>query len=312
MSALPLRIATRGSRLALWQAQFVADRLQAATGCHVDLVQVSTTGDQRAEEPLTKLGPFGVFTREIQRAVLDGRADVAVHSLKDLPTEPTEGLILASVPQRGPSFDVLVLPDSSPPIDSLEGLPQDARIGTGSPRRRAQLLHHRPDLQMLDVRGNVETRLRKLDEGAYEALVLAEAGLRRLNLQNRISFELRPPLYYPAVGQGALGLECRATDESTATALRQITDPPTEAAVTAERRILAELRAGCHAPLGVTARHADQQLHLEAVVLSVDGRQRLFAAAAGHPDDAEQLGIRLAADLRGQGADDLVAQSRPS
>ncbi len=179
----------------------------------VEIVEVSTTGDRDRFSALSQMGGQGVFTREVQNAVLEGRADLAVHSLKDLPTQPTEGLALAGVPQREQRFDALILPKGK--NGTLADLPTGAKVGTGSLRRRAQLLHQRPDLKLEEVRGNVETRLRKVDDGEYDAILLAEAGLRRLGWADRISAVLSPPLVYPAVGQAALGLECRADDENT-------------------------------------------------------------------------------------------------
>ena len=269
------------------------------------------TGVQTCALPiLTLLGGSGtgVFTREVQDAVLEGRADIAVHSLKDLPTETVEGLTLAAVPSRGAMFDVLVLPAnvasevSRTPLDMLS---TNAHIGTGSPRRKAQLLHARRDLQFLDVRGNVETRLRKLDEGQVDALVLAEAGLTRLELAGRISDLLRPPTFLPAVGQGALGIECRADDADVLSVLARITDRATLYAVLAERAVLATLQAGCHAPLGVWTRPDGDMLCLTAVVLSLDGIQRIEAercSAVVTDDDAVTLGRSVADDLLQQGA----------
>ncbi len=305
MSRSPLRIATRASGLALWQARHVEELLSSvAGGIAIELVTVTTTGDRDTSQPLENFGGVGVFTREVQHAVLDGRADMAVHSLKDLPTEPVEGLKLAGVPRRASMTDVLVLPKGQLFIENpLDELSTNARIGTGSLRRRAQLLHRRPDLQLLDVRGNVETRLRKLDTGEYDVLVLAEAGLTRLGLSDRISAKLGPPVMYPAVGQGALGIECRCNDPDVIALLRQISDEQTAAAVRAERRLLAELRAGCHAPVGVATSLHDDRLSLEGVVLSADGRERFVARAEGTVANPETLGEMVARDLLAQGAD---------
>ena len=316
MNVAPARIATRGSRLALWQAHHVADLLRAADPSReVELIEVSTVGDRVQSETLASFGGFGIFTREVQKAVLDGRADIAVHSLKDLPTDIVEGLTLAAVPERGDVGDALVLPQSSNTDGTKTGvtlndLPQAARIGTGSLRRRAQLLHIRSDLDLLEIRGNVETRLRKLDEGEYDALILAQAGLRRLGLGDRISGELGPPELLPAVAQGALGLECRADDETTKSLLADICDVTVLAAVTAERAMLAELRAGCHAPVGAFTRQDDDRLTIEGVVLSADGSERIVAEVTGSVDEAESLGRSLAEALRGLGADRLVKESQ--
>lgn len=309
-SPLTIRIATRASTLALWQANHVAALLRYRNpGAIVSLVPLSTLGDRDVREPLSQLGSLGVFTREVQHAVLENRADIAVHSLKDLPTEETPGLCLAAVPERGPTSDALVFPLPRTGPTSLDELPSGSRVGTGSLRRQAQLLHHRPDLQFLDVRGNVETRLRKLDAGDYDALVLAVAGLTRLGLAARISCELAPPLMHFAVGQGALGIECRTDDAITRTALSKIDHEPTHRATRAERALLAELRAGCHAPVGVWTKTTGDNLHLEAVVLSRDGRTKLIVDATGSAADPEQLGHRVAEQLRSQGADELIHAS---
>lgn len=307
----PIRIATRASHLALWQAHHVTGLLRSvAPGRNVEIVHVSTVGDRDQTEPIRRIGELGVFTREVQRAVLDGRADIAVHSLKDLPTEQAEGLCLAAVPVRGDVSDALVFPESQPGATGLEALPQGSRVGTGSLRRQAQLLHVRPDLRLSEARGNVETRLRKLDAGEFDALVLAAAGLMRLNLEYRIRVRLTPPLMFPAVGQGALGIECRAEDAAILALLAQLEDSTTRAGVTAERSLLANLRAGCSAPVGVATRTELDALVLEAVVLSRDGRERLFASSRSAPADASDLGTRVANDLRGQGANVLIDAAR--
>lgn len=290
----------------MWQAEHVGALLRrVAAGRPVELIHVTTSGDQDRLQSLASFGGQGAFTREVQNAVLDGRADLAVHSLKDLPTESAPGLLLAGVPERAPRFDILVLPRGGS-LASLSALGCGARIGTGSLRRRAQLLHARGDLVMCDIRGNVETRLRKLDQGEFDAIVLAEAGLRRLNLADRIGVPLQPPLMFPAVGQAAIGIECRATDQVTKSLLRGITDPVALAEVTAERACLRELRAGCHAPVGVWARITDEELQLDGVVLSADGRERLFASVAGRTADSDALGRDLAGRLFDRGAARLI------
>ena len=300
---LTIRIATRASNLALWQANHIADLIRHTDpGTVVELVHVSTTGDRDQTERLQDLGNFGVFTREVQTAVLDGRADVAVHSLKDLPTDSVPGLVLAATPRRANTADALVLPRRAPGETTLESLPPGARIGTGSPRRQAQLRFLRNDLVLEDVRGNVETRLRKLDDGEYHALVLATAGLSRLGLQDRISRELAPPLMYPAVSQGAIGVECRCDDRPVCDVLARITDAATLAAVTAERSLLSFLRAGCHAPLGVCTTQSGTDLQLDAVILPLDGSRRWMASANGTASAAVELGQQVARLLLEQGA----------
>jgi hydroxymethylbilane synthase len=301
-----VRIATRSSALALWQAQHVAVLLkQAEPACDVERVHVSTMGDQNQVNALATFGGMGVFTREVQKAVLDGRADLAVHSLKDLPTELSPGLVLAAVPAREETADALVLPKGSP-IRTLEALPPEARVGTGSLRRRAQLWHVRPDLELLEIRGNVDTRLRKLDEGQYDALVLAAAGLKRLGFAERIAERLEPPVMYAAVGQGALGLECRESDAATRERLGRLCDAHAFARVTAERALLATLRAGCHAPVGAATNVDGTTLTLEAVVLGRDGRRKLSAASARPISEAAALGQAVAGELLAQGAQSLI------
>ncbi|WP_299459859.1 hydroxymethylbilane synthase [uncultured Gimesia sp.] len=304
----PLRIATRASRLALWQAHYVADLLKKQTQDRaIEIVHITSEGDRDLTSPLSEFGGLGVFTREVQKAVLDGRADLAVHSLKDLPTEQATGLQLAGIPVRGPLYDVLIFPQNSEGVGSVADLPPDARIGTGSLRRRAQLLHQRTDLQMQEVRGNVETRLKKLDAGEYDALCLAEAGMVRLELlEQRSSLLLTPPEVFPAVGQGALGIECRDDDSETATLLSEISHLPTKAATTAERSLLAFLRAGCHAPIGTLSQIEENELHLEAVVLSGDGQERITAAATGSLADAFEIGVSVAKKLLEAGAGRLI------
>ncbi|MBW3600158.1 MAG: hydroxymethylbilane synthase [Planctomycetes bacterium] len=300
-----LRIGTRASQLALWQSHWVADQLRAR-GVEVEVVHIATQGDVTSG-PLGEIGGQGVFTKEIQRALAEKRVDLAVHSLKDLPTERVAGLKLGAVPPRAAAGDALI----SNVAANLESLPQGAMVGTGSNRRRAQLLHFRPDLRMAEIRGNLDTRLRKLDEGQYDALVLAEAGLRRLGWDERITEIVPKSVMLPAVGQGALGLEIREDDEAAQQAISALDDPPTHAAVLAERALLAALRGGCLAPVGAWAREDDAgRLVLDAVVLSPDGRRRLAASGEAPIDEAGNLGRRVAAELLDQGAADLIAASR--
>lgn len=323
-----LRLGTRGSQLARWQAEWVTSELQRH-GHAVQLIEIATHGDIDRTRSIEAIGTQGVFTKAIQQALLTGEVDLAVHSLKDLPTVPVEGLVLAAVPPRESPADGLVLargarseergakelgnPGASidfPQTDALSLLPTGARIGTGSLRRQAQVRYARPDLLVAEVRGNVETRLRKLDEGQFDAIVLAEAGLRRLGLAERITHLLPFSVMLPAVGQGALGIECRCDDQATLAALGPIDDPATHAAVLAERSLLAHLRGGCMAPVGALAVVEGRALNLQAVVLSADGSQRLFANDAGTPHEALDVGQRVANALLTQGAAELIAGSR--
>lgn len=300
----PLRIGTRASPLARWQAEWVAAQL-TRSGTQVELVPIATTGD-RNQGPIGAIGTAGVFTKEIQRALLDGRVDLAVHSLKDLPTEAAPGLALAAVPPRASPWDALVAAH----VRTLEELPRRAVVGTSSLRRRSQLWHLRPDLELRDVRGNVDTRLEKLRQGQFDALVLAEAGLERLGLGDRVTQSLRAPQLLPAVGQGALGLEARAHDEETRGRLAGLDDPGTRAAVTAERALLAALHGGCLAPVAAWGRLESGGLVLDGRVLSLDGVRRLEARAVGKPDQAAELGRQVAAELLAQGAADLIESAR--
>jgi hydroxymethylbilane synthase len=304
-SELQIRLGTRASALARWQAEWVAERLRAP-GIDVTLVPITTRGD-RQQGPIGSLGGRGLFTKEIQRALLDGDADLAVHSLKDLPTEPVPGLSLAAVPERGPIGDVLV----SRRFHSFATLAEGAAVGTGSMRRRAQLLHARPDLAIRDIRGNVDTRLRKLDEGQVDAIVLAEAGLRRLGFAEHIREVLPREIILPAVGQGALGLETRTEDTAVRDAVGRLDHPSSHAAVTAERTMLFTLQGGCLAPVGAWCRADDAgRLTLTGRVLSADGSEKVEATHSADPADAEPLGRQVAHDLLAQGAGELIRAAR--
>ncbi len=306
MEASPtIRLGTRASALARWQAGWVAARLKAL-GLVVELVPITTTGDRRQSGPIGALGGQGVFTKEIQHALLDCRIDLAVHSLKDLPTEPIAGLVLAAVPERESVRDVLISGKSP----SLAELPPGARIGSGSLRRRAQLLHYRPDLNLADIRGNVDTRLAKLDAGQYDAILLAEAGLNRLGLSGRITERIAPQVMLPAVGQGALGLETRTDDEATRTALLPLDHHESHAAVLAERAMLAELHGGCLAPIAAWGRLEADHLVLTGRVLSADGAEQIETIERGDCGEAASLGQRVAARLLAQGADKLISALR--
>jgi hydroxymethylbilane synthase len=303
----PVRIGTRGSALAVWQAKFVADQLRAlAAPRPVELVELQTTGDFVQHLALSQIGGDGVFTREIQRALLDRRVELAVHSLKDLPTTPVDGLTLAAVPARGPAGDAFV----SKKYARFDDLPNGATVGTSSVRRRTQLLHRRPDLNLLPIRGNVETRLRKLAEQDLDAIILAEAGLARLGLAEAITEVLDTSWMLPAVGQGALGLECRADDAATLALVRPLNDAAARQAVTAERALLRGLGGGCQVPIGAAAKVDGDRLTLRGAVLSPDGRERFEDEVSGAATDAEALGTRLATRLQECGAARLLAAER--
>lgn len=305
MSKLRLRLGTRASALARWQANWVAAQLSSA-GVDVELILITTKGDAQTRDPIGNLGSPGVFTKEIQRALLDERVDLAVHSLKDLPTDEVDGLCLAAVPERESARDVLISRSGLP----FDRLPAGAVIGTGSLRRRAQLLYARGDLQMGDIRGNVDTRLEKLAAGEFDAIVLAHAGLKRLELEDRITEVFTADWMLPAVGQGALGIETRAADTATRQALAALDHEPTHQAVLAERSLLARLSGGCLAPIGAWGRVVAGQLQLDAAVLSPDGRERMAASSSAPTTAAVRLGVELAEQLITGGASELIAQAR--
>jgi hydroxymethylbilane synthase len=288
-----LVIASRGSQLALWQAHWVERKL-ADQGRETRIEVIKTTGDKITGVPLAQVGTKGLFTKEIEEALLEERADLAVHSLKDLPTELPEGLVLAGVPAREDPCDAIV-------GRRLDELPAGAIVGTSSLRRAAQLRKLRPDLVVESVRGNLDTRLRKLDEGRYDAILLAAAGLKRLGWSDRIAEVLPPGVMCPAVGQGALALESRENGAGK-DACAALDHPATRAAVTAERAVLAALGGGCQVPIGAHATVDDGRLRLLAIVASPDGTELVRGESEGSVTDAAALGRDLAAELLARGA----------
>ncbi|ROO90325.1 hydroxymethylbilane synthase [Actinocorallia herbida] len=295
-----LKLGTRKSLMATTQSGLVADALTEATGHAVELVGVTTEGDV-SKALLAQMGGTGVFVNGLREKILAGEVDFAVHSLKDLPTAPAEGIALVAIPARNDPRDALCGPGK------LSELPQGARVGTGSPRRVAQLRALRPDLEVVAIRGNADTRLGKVTGGELDAIVLAHAGLVRIKRTAEIGEVFEPEQMLPAPGQGALALECRADDARMIEILRALDDPATRAAVTAERTVLAVLEAGCSAPVGAFAYLEDEQnLNLTAAVVSVDGTRQIRLTASGHPDRAEELGRELAARLFAEGADKLM------
>jgi len=297
-SHAPLRVATRGSALALEQTEIVARLLR---GCHpgvrVEIVIVTTAGDTNQVAPVAQLGD-GAFVRGVEAALLEGRADVAVHSAKDVPTTEIAGLVLAAFPARADARDAIVSRDGRP----FAALPPGARLGTSSPRRAAIARSLRPDLEVLPVRGNVDTRLRKLAAGEYDALVLAAAGLARLGLTERVAEFCDPSVWAPAAGQGGLAVQCRAGDPAEAL-LAAIDEPYTRAAVVAERAVLRRLGSGCRTPVGAHAMVDDETILVRGVLLSPDGSRTVRAERTGWIKDAEHLGMSLAEELIEFGAD---------
>jgi hydroxymethylbilane synthase len=302
-----LRLGTRKSPLAMWQAEWVRDRLEAThAGLSVELCRIETQGDKILDAALSKIGDKGLFTREIERALLDGEVDLAVHSLKDLPTALPDGLVLGAVCEREAPYDALV----SKRARSLEDLPEGATVATSSLRRQSQLLHARPDLQIVDVRGNVGTRLGKLDASNWDALILAQAGLERLGLGERVTAVLDPDVMLPAVSQGALGIEMRAGDAETARWIASLEHPPTRQATRAERAFLRKLEGGCQVPIGALASAKEGVLRLDGLVASIDGARYLRGWLECANGDAARLGVDLADELLDRGAAEILEEIR--
>lgn len=301
----PLRICTRGSALALWQANHFRDALQSSCGIAAEIVVIKTSGDQFATAPPDQIGVKGIFTKELEDALLDDRADLAVHSMKDVPTEISSACRVAIAFQREDPRDALV----SQRGETLANLPRSARVGTSSLRRASQLRLFRTDFKIAELRGNVDTRLRKLSSGEYDAIVLAKAGIDRLGLSSRISEVISPEVMVPAVGQGALGVEFVASREGEFTFLDKLVDKDTMLAVTAERALLAELQGGCRLPLGAWARFENGTMILDACVLSSDGAEsmrRRGEKKCASASEAESLGRAVAEELLAAGADRLL------
>jgi len=304
------RLGTRGSILALTQSRGVARALEEASGERVELETIRTRGDEVQDRPLPEIGGKGLFTAELDRALLDGEIHLAVHSLKDLPTEMDPGLVVGCVPEREDPRDVLVGPEGAGV--TLEGLAEGAVLGTSSLRRRALALAFRPDLEVKPVRGNLDTRLRKVDEGGYDALVLAAAGLLRLGREDRIDEWMERTAWLPAPAQGALGIVIRRDDTRTREALAALHDVATARAVEAERALLNELEGGCQLPIAALALPFDSGLRLWGMVASPDGRRVVRGDRTGTLQGADELGRKLAAVLIERGADDILDEVRAS
>ncbi len=298
-----LRIGSRRSVLAQWQANFVRGRLAQLAGVEAEIILIKTSGDRFQQANVNQIGLKGVFIKELEDALLDARVDLAVHSMKDVPTEIPSGLTFPAICKREDVRDALVGHEKGA---SLAGLPQGARVGTSSLRRQSQLRNFRPDLKLLELRGNVDTRLKKVESGDYDAIVLAKAGLDRLGWSAKISEVIPTEISLPAVGQGALGIEARGDDGEVLHLLARLDHAETRAAVTAERALLAQLEGGCQVPLGAWGRMEEGQMLLDAAVLSPDGAECIRMHAAGSADKAESLGRDLAHKLLAAGADKIL------
>ncbi|PSU86877.1 hydroxymethylbilane synthase [Photobacterium kishitanii] len=303
MTTQPIRIATRKSPLAMWQAEFVKAELELAhPGLVVELLPMVTKGDIILDTPLAKVGGKGLFVKELEVAMLEGRADIAVHSMKDVPVEFPEGLGLVTICEREDPRDAFV----SNHYDSIDDLPLGAIVGTSSLRRQCQLRSQRPDLIVNDLRGNVNTRLRKLDEGQYDAIILATAGLKRLKMNDRIRSEIAPEVSLPAVGQGAVGIECRLNDQRVRDLLAPLNHQPTATRVLCERAMNNRLQGGCQVPIGSYSELQGDNIWLRALVGEPDGSIIVRAEISGPIAAAEQLGETLADELLAKGAKEIL------
>ncbi len=304
----PLRIGSRGSILARWQAEFIRKQLFQVSGVEAEIIIIKTSGDKMQQAPLTQIGGKGIFIKELEEALLEETVDLAVHSVKDIPTETPSRLHFPAVCRRDDVRDCLV----SSKGDTLANLKQGARVGTSSLRRQAQLRHHRPDLDLRELRGNVDTRLRKVESGEYDAIVLSKAGLDRLGWSQKITEALPPEISLPAVGQGAIAIESRVKDTEAADILGKLDDAETRTAIIAERALLAALQGGCQVPLGAWARIERDELVMDAVVCSVDGVQYVRQRVTTTPDQAAQLGEHMARLLVEGGARGILEEVQRS
>lgn len=305
MADSKLRIATRKSPLALWQARYVQEALKARhPELDIDLVTMSTQGDRILDTPLAKVGGKGLFVKELEVGMLEGRADLAVHSMKDVPVEFPQGLCLGAVLPREDPRDVLI----SNKFSNLHELPEGARVGTSSLRRQCQLRAMRPDLQVLDLRGNVNTRLKKLDNGEYDAILLAAAGVKRMGWEARITERLVPEQFLPAIGQGAIGIEMRGDDQRVASLVGELNDPQTAIRIQAERALNEALQGGCQVPIAGYSEISQGVIVLRALVGRPDGTQLVHGVISGKPEDAVELGQVLAEDLLSRGAREILRE----
>lgn len=308
MTARFARIATRGSRLALWQANYVREQVETRCGLETEIVTVKTSGDRFPESPVGQLTVKGVFIKELEEALIDGRADIAVHSMKDVPTEVDSRFSFPAVLPREDPRDCFLSRTGEP----IERLPAGARVGTSSVRRQAQLRHYRADLDLVPLRGNVDTRLAKLERGEFDGIVVAKAGLQRLGFSDRITETISTDIMLPAVGQGAIGLETRAGDPGLCKLLASMADVETRTAVNAERALLAELEGGCQVPVGAWARWENGRFLIEACVVSPDGAEYVRLSAEAGAEEMQdkrmplKLGRNLALRLLDQGADRIL------
>lgn len=305
MPQLELKVGTRASRLALWQAEWVRAQLERDPNVKVTLHKITTSGDKILDVPLAKIGGKGLFVKEIEEALLRGDIDLAVHSMKDVPTVLPDTLDIFAMTEREDPRDAI---STRYPITGIDDLPIGATIGTSSLRRQAQLLHRRPDFKIVPLRGNLDTRLRKLQEGEFEAVIVAAAGVKRLGFESQITAYLSVDQSLPAMGQGVLGIECRRDDTVVQEHIARLNHPPSASAVRAERALVDRLEGGCQVPIGAHAVVTDSSLRLDALVASIDGTHIIRNDIVGSVEDAVTLGITLAEQLLSKGADKILAE----
>jgi hydroxymethylbilane synthase len=307
MSKRNIVIATRGSMLALWQAEWIKSQLKELdSDLAIELKKIKTTGDKILDVPLAQVGGKGLFVKEIEEALLDRSADLAVHSMKDVPTELPEGLHLSAITKREDARDALIAREG---ISSIKDLPQGAHVGTSSLRRICQLMSVRPDLKITQLRGNVDTRIRKLDEGQFDAIILATAGVKRLGYTERITEKIPIDISLPAIAQGAVGIECRVDDEFTNELVKKLNHPDTSVCVTAERAFLTKLEGGCQVPIaGYAVLEGSDKIVITGLVGSLSGETIIKEVISGNPKDAEKLGVTLAESLLFKGAGEILAE----
>jgi len=299
-------IGSRGSKLALWQTNHVAGLLSKLVSCEIVIEKIKTTGDKILDSPLAKIGGKGLFVKEIEVALSSGTIDLAVHSMKDMPTDIPSDLMIGAVLKREDPRDVLLSRDNV----LLKDLPPNAVIGTSSLRRKAQLLKYRPDFSFTDVRGNLDTRLRKMDSGQFDGMILAAAGIKRMGWAERIAEIIPAEISLPAVGQGAIGIEVRKDDSEVRDLVSKLDDKETGICVTAERALMKRLEGGCQVPVGALSRIENGELSLSAMVASLDGKEFVRDVISGSPSDAELLGTQLADNLLAEGAREILAEIR--
>lgn len=305
-----IRIGTRGSALALWQTNWIKSELQKIfPALQIDVEIIKTTGDKILDSPLSKIGDKGLFTKELEAALLDKRIDLAVHSLKDVPTKVPDGLLISAIAEREDVRDVFITPTNSK-LNRFDELPVGSTIATGSLRRKCQLLNWRSDLQIIDIRGNLNTRFAKLDESDWAGMILARAGVVRLGWEKRITQIIPIEKMLPAVGQGALGIETRMDDTAVNEIVLKLNHKPTELATKGERSLLRHLEGGCQIPIGAYGRIENGLFKLDALIGSLDGKRIVRDSIEGKPEDSEKLGIKLAERLLKNGGDNILKEIR--